>query len=125
MQPRHAVTVDVDARFLHLTLGGFFDADAIARFMADREAAHVSLGAANDHVTLCDVTDCKIQSQESFEQFRALLMQRSRWGRRMAFVVPQGSLAALQVKRLVAERADLRVFNDTEEGRAWVLELAA
>jgi hypothetical protein len=43
----------------------------------------------------------------------------------MAFVVPHGSLAALQVKRLVAERADLRVFNDSEEGRAWLLEAAA
>ena len=125
MQPTHSISVDVDARFLHLTLAGFFDAEAVARFMADREAAHVSLGAANDHVTLCDVTNCKIQSKESFEQFRALLMQRSRWGRRMAFVVPHGSLAALQVKRLVAERADLRVFNDSEEGRAWLLEAAA
>ena len=120
MNPSHSIQVDARARLLHLRLSGFFDAPAVNRFIEDRERAYAELGEAGDHVTLCDVSECKIQSQESFEQFRGLLMERSRWGRRMAFVVPKGSLAGLQVSRLVAQRPDLRVFNAMPEAIAWL-----
>ena len=122
MQPSHVIRVDASARTLHLKLSGFFDTSAIKQFIADRERAYCELGTSGDHVTMCDVTEAKIQSAESFEQFRALLMDRARWGRRMAFVVPDGSLAAMQVKRLVAERKDLRVFKSVHEGWVWLRE---
>ncbi len=125
MEPSHLVEADAQARSLHLKLSGFFDGPAIERFVRDREAGYAKLGPAGDHVTMCDVTECKIQSAESFEQFRALLMERRRWGRRMAFVAPEGSLAALQIKRLIAERADLRVFYNIMEGWAWLREPCA
>ncbi len=124
MQPSHLVEVNTSARSLHLKLSGFFDDAAIKRFIADRERAYDKLGTAGDHVTMCDVTDAKIQSADSFERFRALLMDRARWGRKMAFVVPDGSLAAMQVKRLIAERRDLQVFKNVEEGWAWLREPA-
>ena len=122
MTPSHTINVDPGTRLLHLKLSGFFDEAAIRAFMADRAKAYARLGDTGDHITLCDVSKCTIQSQESFDQFRALLMERSRWGRKMAFVVPRGSLAGLQVTRLVAQRPGLRVFNETSEAIAWLHE---
>jgi hypothetical protein len=120
MTPSHTIKVYPETRLLHLKLSGFFDEPAIKRFIADREAAYAKLGNSGDHVTLCDVSECKIQSRDSFERFRGLLMEQRRWGKRMAFVVPKGSLAGLQVSRLVAQRPDLRVFNEGHAAMAWL-----
>jgi hypothetical protein len=120
MRPSHQIRVDLQSRLLHLQLEGFFDEPAIANFMIDREKAYAQLGSAGDHLTLCDVSKCAIQSQQSFERFRALLMERSRWGKRMAFIVPEGSLAAMQVTRLIAQRPDLQVFGDVPSALAWL-----
>jgi hypothetical protein len=119
-------SIEVDPRgFVRYTLAGFFDPISLASLQAER-AAKLSLLATppNQHVTLCDVSQCVIQSQEALATLRAMLAEPQWQARRLAFVVG-GALARMQVRRVIPSVPHVRWFDDVPSAEAWLKEAEA
>jgi hypothetical protein len=123
MHASHSVDVDPDRGIVRYTLAGFFDDASLAAFRADRAAKLPLLRTPpNQHLTLCDVSRCSIQSQEALAVLRGMLGE-PRWrARRLAFVVG-GALARMQVRRVVPTSADVRWFDDLASAEQWLAEV--
>jgi len=120
MQSEFNITVDPDHDLVRITLRGFFEMADIERFLIARDKAHKQLRSApNQHATLVDIRDMKIQSQEIVAAFRHVLANPAHQSRRLAFVIAS-TLARMQVIRAVDER-EARYFGTMEEAEAWVL----
>lgn len=117
--PSFQIKTVVEQRFVHITLGGLFGLEDVAAFAAAQREAYKSLPAPTaDHVTLCDISQCRIQLHPVVEAFRALLNHRTLMGTRIAFVVGQSS-ARMQVRRLI-DRDNAQVFDDPVAAKAWL-----
>ncbi len=121
MTATFSITADVPRDLICLTMAGFFTVDDIARFIAERDRAHMQLRCLpNRHLTLVDIRGMVIQSQESVDRFQAMLANPATRSRRIAFVVAR-SLARMQIKRAAASR-DAAYFMTIEEATAWLLD---
>lgn len=116
-------SIDVDPRgVVRYTLAGFFDQASLASLRAERSAKLPLLETPpNQHVTLCDVSQCAIQSQEALATLRAMLAEPQWQARRLAFVVG-GALARMQVRRVVPVMPNVRWFDDMPSAEAWLEE---
>lgn len=115
-------TIDVEpARDLvRIRMGGFFTAEDIDTFLVARAEAHRRLVCApNQHLTLNDLREMKIQSQDSVEAFRAMLADPAYRSRRLAFVIG-ATLARTQLERALDRRV-ARCFDDPWPAEAWLL----
>jgi len=114
------ITADPSTNMVRQYLAGFFEAADVERFVAARNAAHEQLTCGpNEHVTLVDVRDMKIQPQEIVQAFGAVLAGPRYRSRKLAFVFSQ-SLARMQLMR-ASEGRDARMFTDIDEAEAWLL----
>lgn len=121
MHANHSIDVDAEKGFVRYTLSGFFDEVSLATLRAERAAKLPRLKTQpNQHVTLCDVSQCAIQAQESLTALRAMLTQPTWQARRLAFVVG-GALARMQVRRVASDVPNVRWFADTASAEAWLL----
>lgn len=121
MEAQFSIAVDVPRSLVTIMMAGFFSPDDIARFVEERDRAHMLLRCGpNAHLTLVDIREMKIQSQESVAQFQTVLANPSVRSRRLAIIVAQ-SLARTQVKR-AANHRDAEYFNDAAEAERWLLE---
>lgn len=119
MKATHSIDVDPTG-FVRYTLGGFFDDASVAALGAERAAKFPLLRTApNQHVTLCDVTRCAIQSQEALAALGGILADPQWRARRVAFVVG-GALARMQVRRLVEHMPHVQCFDDSPSAEAWL-----
>jgi len=119
MTANFSVRTESGRGLLILELSGFFTEGEIAGLAAARDAALATLGTApNRHVTLCDVSECKIQPQEIVETFRSMLIDPRVAAARLA-IVTGSSLARMQVRRLV-DRPSLAFFRSRPEAEAWL-----
>lgn len=117
---KYSIAVDRVAAFVRIKLGGFFTLGDVRDFaVAQASAYDVLASAKGQHVTLCDVSECKIQLQEVVEAFRGLLTDQSLMSERMAFVTGT-SPAKMQIRRLIA-RDSCRFFEDVESAERWLL----
>lgn len=117
--PSFQINTVAEQRFVHITLGGLFGLDDVVAFATAQREAYKSLPTpVTDHVTLCDVSQCRIQLHPVVEAFRALLNQRALMGARIGFVVGQSS-ARMQLRRLIS-RDNAKVFDDVAEAKAWL-----
>jgi hypothetical protein len=74
MQPSYSFSVDVPRDLLRITMSGLFMIEDIARFCEARNGAVAHLTCPRgQHVTLVDIRGMKIQTQESVDQFKAVL----------------------------------------------------
>ncbi len=118
MSATYKIRVDRERRLFSLTLTGFFEVNEVAALLEDVRAAVASFPQANQHVTLCDVSECKLQPQEVIGAFQAHLSEARFRSRRLAFVTG-ASLARMQVRRLL-ERGHARCFDTVAEAEAWL-----
>ena len=119
-------TVDAEPMrdLIRIRMSGFFTQSDILAFLAARRDAHARLRCpANQHLTLNDLRDMKIQSQEMVDAFRAVLADPLYRSRRLAFVVGP-TLARTQLMRAAIGR-DVRCFDDIWTAEAWLLQDAA
>ena len=124
MTASHHVTAEPHRHLLRVTLGGFFGPHDLAALDMDRRAAHAALRCGpNEHVTLVDVRDLKIQAQDMVLAFRAMITAPATRPRRLAFVVG-GSMVRMQIRRLVTS-ADIGCFGDLPTAEAWLLGRSA
>jgi len=119
MNAHYRITTD-DARcLLRIELGGFFEAGDLAALAAEKALAIGRMRCGrNRHVTLCDVSACKIQTSEIAEIFAGMIADPAFQSRRLA-IVTGGSIARLQARRLV-DRENAACFGDVESAEAWL-----
>jgi len=120
MSAEYRIEVDPSRDLVRIRMAGFFTVEDIQGFLEARRAAHAELTCArNQHLTLNDLRDMKIQSQEMVDAFRSMLADPTYRSRRLAFIVGP-TLARTQLMRAVAGR-DVRCFEDSWTGEAWLL----
>jgi hypothetical protein len=121
MSPAFEIVADPQRNLLRMALSGFFQPEDVARFAERKRAAHAELRCSpNTHVTLVDVSACKIQTQTVVGAFAALIADPRYRARRTAFVTGS-SLATMQVRRLINGAADMRLYADPVLAEAWLL----
>lgn len=120
MSAEYSISVDPSRDLVRIRMSGFFTQADIESFLAARREAHVQLTCpANAHLTLNDIRDMKIQSQEIVESFRAMLAAPEYRSRRLAFIV-SSTLALSQLGRALAGR-HARCFDDPAAAEHWLL----
>jgi SpoU rRNA methylase family enzyme len=113
------IDVEPSACLVRLTMGGFFDSATIAAMRRDLVVAIAALPCvANAHVTLCDIREMDIQSQERVEEFARLVGSDDIRSRRLAFVTAK-SLARLQARRLTS-REGVEFFSEIKAALDWL-----
>jgi hypothetical protein len=120
MDAVYTIEVDPVRNIVRHYLAGFFEPADVDRFVAARNAAHAQLTSGpNQHVTLVDVRDMKIQHQDIVKAFGGVLADPRHRSRKLAFVVAL-SLARMQLLRATASR-DAQYFTDVAEAEAWLM----
>lgn len=119
MQPSLSIVVDAATSIVRITMAGFFEQADIDRFLDARNAAHAQLRCGpNQHLTLVDVIDMKIQSKESVATFARVLGDPMFASRHLAFAVGP-TLARAQIQRAAASRAAM-FFPSLQEAEQWL-----
>ena len=74
MQGWFRIERERDACLIRLTMGGFFDSATIIQMRQELvQAISILSFPANTHITLCDIREMDIQSQERVEEFSQLV----------------------------------------------------
>lgn len=121
MDAKFSFDIDRPLGLVRIAMSGLFTPECVGAFLKARRKAHEALGCApNQHLTLNDVREMKIQPQQTVAAFQALLADPEYRSRRLAFVASP-TLARSQLMRALAGR-DSRCFEDPEEAEAWLLE---
>lgn len=119
MSAEYSIEVEPSRDLVRIRMGGFFALEDIEGFLEVRRVAHRDLNCGpNRHVTLNDIRDMKIQSQEIVDAFREMLADPAYRSRRLAFVASP-TLARTQLGRALASR-DARCFEDFWSAEAWL-----
>lgn len=121
MTPSFSIIADHRRKLLRIEVGGFFMPSDVGRFVAMCDEAVAQLGSLpHGHVTLVDMRQVHIQSQESVAAFERVLAKPRYRARRLGFVVER-SLSRMQVQRVAASR-DARFFLTVAEAESWLME---
>lgn len=119
MSANFTIDVEPERNLVRIRMSGFFTTDDIGAFLAERAEAHARLVCGpNQHLTLNDLREMKIQAQESVENFRAMLADPAYRSRRLAFVMGR-TLARTQLFRALDQRY-ARCFEDVPTAEAWL-----
>lgn len=119
MHATFELEVDRSRSLLLISMGGFFEQADIARFAEALPEAQARLDLpADERITLVDIRNMKIQSQESVSSFSRLLNSPKLTSRQLAFVTG-ASLARMQIQRAAAART-ASYFATMKEARAWI-----
>lgn len=116
----YTIECDHRRRMLTLVLKGFWSADEARAFVRDEQQAVRRLGPpAGTHLTLADVREFAIQTQEVSTIIRDLVMNGAATSKRIALVVGGEGLARMQSRR-IAEREDMQSFTCVKDAEAWL-----
>lgn len=120
MIANYSFDIDPAHGIVRIRLGGFFGAVQVAQFAEAQLQAYAALPRGSQrHLTLCDISDCKIQLQEVVDGFRQLLDDPRLMSRKIAFVTGT-SPARMQIRRMIS-RDGARVFEHAHEAELWLL----
>ena len=120
MSATYSIRTDTDRSIVRIAMAGFFAPGDVAGFLAAREAAHARLTCPpNQHCTINDIREIKIQAQDVVAAFRDVLADPAYRSRKLAFVIAP-TLARTQLTRAIGSRS-VRMFDSPEAAEAWVL----
>ena len=120
MSGHFTISAEPKRDLVRIKMSGFFTRDDIERFIAARREAHAQLYCGpNEHLTLNDLTEMRIQSQDMVDAFRTLLADPHYRSRRLAFIIGP-TLARSQLFRALDARC-ARTFDDPWAAEAWLL----
>ena len=115
-----SVRVDAPHDLIHYIVAGFFDAGGVDSVRAAQAEAERQLTCdVGRHVTLLDISGCRIQSRDTMARFADMLTDPCHRGRALAVVVG-GSLARSQIARAVGDR-EVSYFATAIGARTWLL----
>jgi hypothetical protein len=104
---------------IRIKMTGFFTPSDIQAFYDARAAEHARLTCGpNQHVTLNDLTEMKVQSQDVVAAFQNLLADSVYRSRKLAFVVDR-TLARSQLMRALNGRT-AKCFENRAEAERWL-----
>lgn len=122
MQADFSINVDPTRDLVRIRMGGFFKINDIARFIAVRDLVHETLRCGpNQHLTLVDIREMGIQSQEAVAGFGKALHDPRHISKRLAIVVSK-SLARMQIQRAAAGRNVHYFTDDAGAAEQWLIE---
>lgn len=123
MSAQYDAVADPGKGLIRASVSGFFTIEDVVAFERMLRASIDTLCCDVDrHLTLCDATGMRIQSQEVVAAFAALARNPSIRSRRLAFVLGQ-SLARTQTRRLVDPRREgVAYFETAVAAEAWLFE---
>ena len=111
MSEKFRIEIDRAHGLVRITMSGFYESEDVAAFAEARKNAHDALGLPrNAHMTLNDLREMKVQSQDTVRAFQAMLTAPEYRSRKLAFVVDR-NLAAMQLERTLVAR-DAQIFTD-------------
>jgi hypothetical protein len=120
MSAHFSIDAEPERDLISIRMGGFFGLDDIGAFVKARREAHAQLRCPpNAHVTINDLREMKIQSQDIVDAFQGMLSKRDIYrSRRLAFVVSP-TLARTQLMRALTSR-NARCFESRAEAERWL-----
>lgn len=119
MHASFSFEIDSSRDLVRIRMAGLFTDQHIAAFLEARRKAHDALGCGpNRHLTLNDVREMKIQTQDMVAAFRDMLSDPAYRSRRLAFVAAP-TLARGQLLRALQGR-DARCFETIEAAETWL-----
>jgi hypothetical protein len=122
MTPTYSFEVNPVLSLVTCHMAGFYEPADVVKFAAARDLAHQQLRCGpNQHLTLIDIREMQIQSQESVAAFEKVLHSPAYYSRRIAIVVTK-SLAKMQVQRAAQDRPVQYFADDVTAARLWLLE---
>ena len=119
MNASFSFEVDRARDLIRIQMAGLFTPADIEAFLEERRRAHAQLGCGpNRHLTLNDVRQMKIQTQDMVAAFRYMLSDPAYKSRRLAFVAAP-TLARGQLLRALQDR-NARCFERIEAAETWL-----
>ncbi len=117
----HTITTDLETGIIEVEASGFWTVPHVEGFLRDleREARRV-LATGKRHMLLGNFSQSAIQPQEVVAMLQRVALTIPLKSRKVALFT-NGKLARLQVKRIVAVRDDMAVFDDRASAMAWLL----
>ena len=121
MDANFSIHADPSRDLIRIRMSGFFTIDSIQAFLDARRDAHARLRCGpNEHLTINDLREMKIQSQDVVGKFYSVLADPAYRSRRLAFVVAS-SLARMQLVRALGSRS-AECFTDPLAAEQWLFE---
>lgn len=116
-----SVIADADRDLVQVVGGGFFSVEDVQAFGIALEQAHAHLRCPpNRHMTIADLSDMHIQSQDVVQAFAEIAQNPRLQSRRMAMILG-ASLARGQARRVGnAGRHGIGYFADRQSAEAWL-----
>ncbi|RZL17640.1 MAG: hypothetical protein EOP64_13525 [Sphingomonas sp.] len=119
MDAHFSIEIEPERCLIHIIMGGFFGNEDMSEFRNDLTEKLYRLGCSpNDHLTLCDVSAMKIQTQDMVGVFSNVVGDPVFRSRKLAFVTGS-TLARMQTRRLT-NREGVAYFTDADEARKWL-----
>jgi hypothetical protein len=119
MGAHFTVRAEPSRDLIRIKMSGFFTPSDIQAFYDARAAEHVRLTCGpNQHITLNDLTEMKVQSQDVVAAFQNLLADPGYRSRKLAFVVDR-TLARSQLMRALNGRT-AKCFENRAEAEKWL-----
>lgn len=121
MSATFSFDVDPARNLVRIAMAGLFSPEDILGFYEARRVAHAKLNCGpNEHLTINDLREMKIQPQDSVAEFQQMLGAPEYRSRRLAFVIGR-TLARSQLQRALTGRgASTRCFDTVAEAEAWL-----
>ncbi len=117
----HTITTDLDTGIIEVEASGFWTVPHVEGFLRDLECeARRVLATGKRHMLLGNFSQSAIQPQEVVAMLQRVALTIPLKSRKVALFT-DGKLARLQVKRIVAVRDDMAVFDDRTSAMTWLL----
>ncbi len=121
MDAHFSIEIEPERCLIHIRMGGFFNNEDVSGFRSELTERLDQLGCRpNDHLTLCDVSAMKIQTQDMVSVFSTVVGDPFFRSRKLAFVTGS-TLARMQTRRLT-NREGVAYFTDPDEAKTWLLQ---
>lgn len=119
MSAHFTVEADPQRDLIKISMSGFFTPVDIQAFFDARAVEHAKLTCGpNQHLTINDLTQMKVQAQHVVGGFQTLLADPAYRSRRLAFVVSR-TLARSQLMRALNGR-DAKCFENRVDAEKWL-----
>ncbi|KQS49127.1 MULTISPECIES: hypothetical protein [unclassified Sphingomonas] len=117
----HTITTDLDTGIIEVEASGFWTIPHVEGFLRDLDGeARRVLATGKRHMLLGNFSRSAIQPQEVVAMLQRVALTIPLKSRKVALFT-DGKLARLQVKRIVAVRDDMAVFDDRTSAMTWLL----
>jgi hypothetical protein len=117
----HTITTDLDTGIIEVEASGFWTIPHVEGFLRDLDGeAQRVLATGKRHMLLGNFSRSAIQPQEVVAMLQRVALTIPLKSRKVALFT-DGKLARLQVKRIVAVRDDMAVFDDRTSAMTWLL----